>query len=99
MNDHLKEYWQWQEKSSCNEKINDYMDHNNVVMYHRDMTNATCDLVLHLQSEGLNIIWISLSTIPSQYLKTIFAISYSTVIGWEPAYFLKVWWNDMRSWR
>ena len=32
------------------------MDHNNVVMYHRDMTNATCDLVLHLQSEGLNII-------------------------------------------
>ena len=44
----------------------------------RGMSNAICYLVLHLQSEGLNILWIYPGTISSQYLKLAFAVQYST---------------------
>ena len=47
-------------------------------VFHRGMSNAICDLVLYLQNEGLNISWISSGTIRFQYLKTVFAIQYST---------------------
>ena len=47
--------------------------------YRRGMSSAICNLVLYLQSEGLNISWIYLGTIPFQYLKTVFAIQYSTM--------------------
>ena len=40
-----------------------------VFVFRRGMSNAICDLVLHLQSEGLNISWICPGTIPFQYLK------------------------------
>ena len=47
--------------------------------FSRGISNAICDLVLYLQSEGLNISWIYPGTIPFQYLKTVFAIQYSTL--------------------
>ena len=47
--------------------------------FRRGMSNAICDLVLYLQSEGLNISWIHPGTIPFQCLKTVFAIRYSTL--------------------
>ena len=50
-----------------------------VFFFCRGMSNAICDLVLCLQSEGLNILWIYPRTIPFQYLKTVFAIQYSTL--------------------
>ena len=50
-----------------------------VFAFRRGMSNAICDLVLYLQSEGLNIKWIYPVTIPFQYLKTVFAIQYSTL--------------------
>ena len=50
-----------------------------VFAFRRGMSNAICDLVLYLQSEGLNISWIYPGTIPFQYLKTVFAIQYSTL--------------------
>ena len=50
-----------------------------VFAFRRGMSNAICDLVLYLQSEGLNISWIYLGTIPFQYLKTVLAIPYSTL--------------------
>ena len=50
-----------------------------VFVFRRGMSNAICDLVLYLQSEGLNISWIYPGTIPFQYLKTVFAIQYSTL--------------------
>ena len=43
------------------------------------MSNVICDLVLYLQSEGLNISWICHGTIPFQYLKTVFTIQHSTL--------------------
>ena len=48
-------------------------------VFRRGISNATCDIVLYLQSEGLNISWIYPGTIPFQYLKTVFAIQYSTL--------------------
>ena len=36
--------------------------------------------VLYLQSEGLNISWMYPGLIPFQYLKTVFAIQYSTLL-------------------
>ena len=42
--------------------------------------NPICDLVLYLKSEGLNTSWIYPGTIPFQYLKTVFAIQYSSSI-------------------
>ena len=45
-----------------------------VIIFHRGMSNAICDLVLYLQSEGLNISWIHPHTVPFQYSKTVFAI-------------------------
>ena len=50
-----------------------------VFVFRRGMSNAICDFVLYLQSEGLNISWIYPGTIPFQYLKTVFAIQYSTL--------------------
>ena len=50
-----------------------------VFVFCRGMSNAICDLVLYLQSENLNISWIYPGTIPFQYLKTVFAIKYSTL--------------------
>ena len=50
-----------------------------VFVFRRGMSSAICDLVLYLQSEGLNILWIYPATIPFQYLKTVFAIQYSTL--------------------
>ena len=50
-----------------------------VFVFRRGMSNAICDLVLYLQSEDLNISWIYPGTIPFQYLKTVFAIQYSTL--------------------
>ena len=43
------------------------------------MSCAICDLVLYLLSENLTISWIYCGTIPFQYLKTVFAIQYSTL--------------------
>ena len=50
-----------------------------VFVFRRGMSSAICDLVLYLQSEGLNISWIYPGTIPLQYLKTVSAIKYSTL--------------------
>ena len=50
-----------------------------VFVFRRGMSSAICDLVLYLQSEGLNISWIYPGTTPFQYLKTVFAIQYSTL--------------------
>ena len=50
-----------------------------VFVFRRGMSNAICDLVLYLQSEVLNMSWIYPGTIPFQYLKTVFAIQYSTL--------------------
>ena len=50
-----------------------------VFVFCRGMSIAICDLLLYLQSEGLNISWIYPGTIPFQYLKTVFAIQYSTL--------------------
>ena len=50
-----------------------------VFVFRRGISNAICDLVLYLQSEGLNISWIYPGTIPFQHLKTVFAIQYSTL--------------------
>ena len=46
-----------------------------VFVFRRDMPNVISDLVLYLQSEGLNTSWIYPCTIPFQYLKTFFAIA------------------------
>ena len=50
-----------------------------VFVFRRGMSNAICDLVLYLQSEGLKISRIYTGTIPFQYLKMVFAIHYSTL--------------------
>ena len=50
-----------------------------VFVFRRGMSKAICDLVLYLQSEGLNILWIYPGTIQFQYLKTAFPIQYSTL--------------------
>ena len=50
-----------------------------VFIFRRSMLNAICNLVVYLQSEGLNISWTYPGTIPFQYLKTVFAIQYSTL--------------------
>ena len=50
-----------------------------VFVFRRGMSNAICDLVLYLQSEGLNISWIFLGTVPFKYLKTVFAVQYTTL--------------------
>ena len=50
-----------------------------VLVFCRGTPNAICDLVLYLQSEGLNISWIYPGTVPSQYLKTVFAMQSSTL--------------------
>ena len=50
-----------------------------VFVFCRGMSNAIYDVMLYLQSEGLNISWICPITIPFQYLKTIFAIQHSTL--------------------
>ena len=50
-----------------------------VFVFRRGMFSPICDLVLYLQSEGLNISSIYPGTIPFQYLKTVFAIQYSTL--------------------
>ena len=50
-----------------------------VFVFRRGMSNAICDLVLYLQSEGLNVSWIYPGTIPFQYLKKVFTIQYSTL--------------------
>ena len=47
-------------------------------VFRRGMSSAISDLVLYLQSEGLNI-WIYPGTIPFQYLKTVFVIQSSTL--------------------
>ena len=49
-----------------------------VFVFGRGMSNATCDLVLYLQSVGLNISWIYPGAILFQYSKTVFAIQHST---------------------
>ena len=64
-------------------------------VFRKTRSNAICDLVLHQQSESLNISWIYPRTIPRQYLKkgshnTVF---YS-VTSWEPVYFSKAQWTD-----
>ena len=46
--------------------------------YRKSMPNVICDLVLYLQSEGLEISWTCPGTVPFQYLETIFTIQYST---------------------
>ena len=43
-------------------------------VFRRGMSNAICDLVLYLRSEGLSISQICPGTIPFQYLKSVFAI-------------------------
>ena len=45
-----------------------------VFVFRRGLSNAICDPVLYLQSEGIKISWIYLGTIPFKYLKTVFAI-------------------------
>ena len=50
-----------------------------VFIFRRGMSNAICNLVLYLQSKGLNISWIYPGTIPFQYIKTVFAVQYSTL--------------------
>ena len=50
-----------------------------VLVFCRGMPNAICDLVLYLQSEGLNISWTYSGTTSFQNLKTVFAIQYSTL--------------------
>ena len=50
-----------------------------VFSFRKGMSNAIYDLLLCLQSEGLNISWIYPGTIPFQYLKTVFATQYSTM--------------------
>ena len=42
-----------------------------VFFLRRVMSNAICDIVLYLQSEGLNILLIYDGTTPFQYLKTV----------------------------
>ena len=68
-----------------------------VIVFRRGMSNAICNLVLYLQSEGLNI---SLK-IPFQCLTTVFAIQYSTLSLTRSQFiFLKwdgsIWDLDMR---
>ena len=47
--------------------------------------------LLYLQNEGLNISWIYPDAIPFQYLKTVFALQYSTpVANRKSVYFSKV---------
>ena len=43
------------------------------------VSNAICDLVLYLQSESLNISWISPGRISFQYLNTVLTIQFSTL--------------------
>ena len=50
-----------------------------VFVFHKGMSNDICDLVLHLLCENLNILLIYPGTIPLQYLKSVFAIRYSTL--------------------
>ena len=50
-----------------------------VFAFCRGRFSAIFDLVLYLQSEGLNISWIYLGAITFQYLKTVFTIQYSTL--------------------
>ena len=50
-----------------------------VLIFRRGMSNGIYDLVLYLQSEGLNISWIYRGTNPFQYLKTLFTTQYSTL--------------------
>ena len=68
-----------------------------LIVFCKGMSNAICDLVLYLQSEGLNISW----KIPFQYLTTVFAIQYSTLsLTGSQFIFLKwdgsIWDLDMR---
>ena len=63
-----------------------------VFVFRRGMSNAICDLVLYLQSEGLNISWIYPGTIPFQYLKTVFAIQYSA-LSLTGSQFIFLKWN------
>ena len=46
-----------------------------VFVFRRGMPNAICDLVLYLQSEGLNISRVYPGIIPFQCLKAAFACS------------------------
>ena len=52
-----------------------------IFVFRRGMRNGTWrDLKLYLQNKGfVNISWIYAGTIPFQYLKTVFAIRYSTL--------------------
>ena len=50
-----------------------------VFLFQRGMSNANCDFVLYLHSEGFNISWIYPGTILFQNLKTVFTIPYSTL--------------------
>ena len=70
-----------------------------VFTFRRGMSNAICDLVLHLQSEGLNISWIYPGATPSLKLKTVLAIQYSTLsLTGSHFIFLKCDWSiwDLR---
>ena len=51
-----------------------------VFVFRRGMSNAICDLVLYLQSEGLNISRVYPGTVLFQYLKTVFAIQFSALL-------------------
>ena len=68
-----------------------------VFLFCRGMSNAICDLLLYLQSVGLNNSWIYPGTIPFQYLKMVFAIQYSTLSDVFYSTLSKVQWIDMRS--
>ena len=63
-----------------------------VFVYRWGMSNAICDLVLYLQSEGLNISWIYPSTTPSQYLikNGIRSTVFYSITNQKPVYFSKV---------
>ena len=75
------------------------LDHNfgpfcPVFVFRRGVSNAMCDLVLYLQSEGLKISWVYPGTIPFQYLKTVIAIQCSTLsLTGSQFFFLKCDWS------
>ena len=48
-------------------------------IFRTGLSNGICDLVLYLQTGGLNISLIYTGKIPFQYLKTVFAIQYYTL--------------------